>query len=369
MRTRWWGVSALGLVLASIGHADTIVSDQPSALLVYPFVAVERNGLGGADTIIELSNTSDQPVAVKCYYVNALGRCSDTGDACFSSLDCEGGVCSPQCAETDFTVYLTPFQPIAWLASKGLASSDIPLDGVFRRGIGGSSNAGTRVPAFGIDSVNLGGQAGIGELKCYTVNPDGTPAGRNVLKGHFSVVGSDSARIQVGKASAVGFRALPEAVDGDNRLVLGGEGAEYDACPAVLVLDHFFDGATDPVSGNAIGTDLVLVPCTQNFLTQAPTRTPVQYLVFNEFEQRFSTSAPVDCFFFEGLSSIDTPNRVRSIFSAAVAGTMTGQTRIRGVRGGLVGTAIEFHGLGSLAAFNLHVAGFRTESDVITVAP
>jgi len=352
------------LVLAGAARADTIVSDRASALLVYPFVIVDEGE--GVDTILELSNTSDQPVAVRCYYVNALGRCSATGDACFVSKDCsEGDTCAPQCSETDFTVYLTPFQPIAWVASKGLANSDIPLDGVFRRGVGGSSNAGTRVPPFGIDSGNLGSQSGIGELKCYAIDPDGAPSERNVLKGHFSVVGA-GAGIDVSKASAVGFRALPGANDRDNRLVLGGEGAEYDGCPAVLVLDHFFDGATDPVSGQRISTALVLLPCTQNFLTQVPTRTPVQYLVFNEFEQRFSTSAPVDCFFVQPISSIDTPSSSRSIFSVNVAGTMTGQTRIRGVRGGLVGAAFEFHG--GVASFNLHLQGARTESDVITVA-
>jgi hypothetical protein len=92
--------------------------------------------------------------------------------------------------------------------------------------------------------------------------------------------------------------------------------------------------------------------------------------VFNEFEQRFSTSRTVDCLFHATqLSRIDTRNPARSIFSAGVAGTLGGQTRIRGVGGvsplgsGLLGVAqanldLDFLGLriGS-AAYDLHQQG------------
>ena len=57
----------------------------------------------------------------------------------------------------------------------------------------------------------------------------------------------------------------------------------------------------------------------------------VQFLVFNEFEQRLSTSRPVTCFDDIKISNIDTRSSDHSIFSAAVMGTLTGQTRIRGV--------------------------------------
>ena len=118
----------------------------------------------------------------------------------------------------------------------------------------------------------------------------------------------------------------------------------------------------------SIFTLLTLVPCTENFLTQTPARVTAQYLVFNEFEQRFSTSAPVDCFFLNLLSLIDTTDPERSIFSAFVSGTLTGQTRIRAVNGGLIGVAVEAHGIGHTDAFNLHVQGEREgASDVVTV--
>jgi hypothetical protein len=78
---------------------------------------------------------------------------------------------------------------------------------------------------------------------------------------------------------------------------------------------------------------------------------------------------------------------LRSIFNANVQGTLTGQTRIRGVDpsledpanefrgGGLIGVAEEFHrsnvndlsSIVSSAAFNLHQSGLRERRNFITV--
>ena len=77
-------------------------------------------------------------------------------------------------------------------------------------------------------------------------------------------------------------------------------------------------------------------------------------LVYNEFEQRFSTSSRVECYQATRLSDIDTqPGPAGdqfSIFTVGVQGTITGQTRIRGVRGpdgplgyGLLGVGCEMH--------------------------
>ena len=65
-----------------------------------------------------------------------------------------------------------------------------------------------------------------------------------------------------------------------------------------------------PIEPSAVGatvrTHLTLVPCSEDFNLQAPITTAVQYLVFNEFEQRFSTSRSVRCFSEIVLSDIDT---------------------------------------------------------------
>ena len=122
------------------------------------------------------------------------------------------------------------------------------------------------------------------------------------------------------------------------------DGTQYEACPSTLILDHIFDNAPDPLSTDIVPgtvlTDLTLVPCGDDFLRQEPGEATAQYLVFNEFEQRFSTSKKVDCFFERQLSLIDTGTSTRSIFSFNVQGSLVGQTRIRGV-----GTANTGHGL------------------------
>ncbi|GIW41752.1 MAG: hypothetical protein KatS3mg076_2329 [Candidatus Binatia bacterium] len=174
--------------------------------------------------------------------------------------------------------------------------------------------------------------------------------------------------------SAIGIQAIPGTNNGDRTLVLGrrgDEGVEYEGCPNILILDHFFDFAEDPVVGGPVFTYLTLVPCSQDFLRQETRRTPVQFLVFNEFEQRFSTSIPVECFRTIQLSNIDTRFNTRSIFSAQVAGTLTGQTRIRGVGDDhgdhghtLVGVAEEFRDFGT-AAFQLHFQGVRSQKDFV----
>jgi hypothetical protein len=162
-------------------------------------------------------------------------------------------------------------------------------------------------------------------------------------------------------------------------LVLGGPEPEYNGCPNFLILNHFFDGAANPViddpfvngaQDSFIVTLLTLVPCTQDFLRQIPGSAVVQYLVYNEFEQRFSTSRSFTCKQLILLSNIDTTQNERSIFSAGVAGTLTGQTRMNPLGSGALGVATEIHiGDTGIADFNLHYQGERAEPDLITLIP
>ena len=149
--------------------------------------------------------------------------------------------------------------------------------------------------------------------------------------------------------------------------MLGGPEAEYNGCPNFLILNHFFDGAEDPVTddGAPILTILELVPCTTDFLRQIPGAAVVQYLVYNEFEQRFSTSRPFQCKQFSLISNIDTTQNERSIFSAGVSGTLTGQTRINPIGSGVLAVAHEIHLSSGLADFNVHFQGDRADPDFI----
>ncbi len=422
MRQQRWatwmaGVAVVGALLSLCVAGPTtadIRSDQPAAILEWPLVFVvgssefnSTSGISLTDTVIQLSNTSTDPVFVQCFYENANSHCSNTGEVCFGPLadrqeccDMETGcgICLPGWNETDFHVQITPRQPLGWLASDGVSGFDtsppkyfgtFAIDGVSNFGIGGSSNAASRIPAVPEDPF-------IGSLRCIAVDVDGIPVDRNVLKGEATLTlferavegGAETAGIivrpainviSVAKSNAIGIQAVEGAVNDDTTLVLGGPEPEYNGCPSYLILNHFFDGAENPAvetgittfDGTAIVTFLTLVPCSQNYLRQIPGAAVVQYLVYNEFEQRFSTSRPMQCLQFLPLSNIDTTQNERSIFSAGVSGTLTGQTRLNPLGSGLLAVATELNlgrgPLPPLAQFNLHYQGDRADPDLIVL--
>lgn len=529
-------VSAILLALAVVGTAAPAVAqvtaDQPAAILVFPKLLVDAqdNPDGKLDTFIRISNVSSTPINVLCYYVNTTPQCDVAGGDCFPDkqvcpVDIGGGnifpgKCVPQWRATDFKLRLTREQPTGWLVSVGegvgcqvvqpLCSNDgttkctrdsdcaaggrcvtppcLPLDGERRTGPNGQTNENSLVPPSPEDPF-------IGELKCVALDEGDRPTDRNDLIGRALIgyANPDGSFVDVAGYNPIGIRAIEGTGNRDGVLVVGGPTgedpdtnpddracldtnppscAEYEGCPNILILDHYFDGAIDPMAENRCGndgkctisgldctldadcitnhcaddklctitqtacasdgdcenkcenevctlsgepcgpfdgecspadyrvrvaTDLTLVPCTQDFeeIDLSNAERVVQYLVFNEFEQRFSTARKVSCFQEIRLSKIDgaTPQD-RSIFSAGVAGTLTGQSRIRGVESTdgqtfakksgyafmaiaeefrCAGPAWQFPGcsftstrnLVSSAAKNLHSQGRRPQSDYI----
>ncbi len=396
-------VLALGGVFLGAGVATAdVTSDRPAAILVFPKLissTAEDTILTQAgdviDTTIQLTNTSDQEVFLRCFYVNANSHCSnDEERVCNATSDCQvggpGGTCDPGWIEVDFEVTLTPYQPLVWNLSDGqsvLPCTDAPCNvaGVNYTNVGS-------IPPANEDPF-------MGELKCIQVGPNNEPVDRNDVKGEATIVTIRPSPVGTQRSldargyNAVGIQAIAGAVDADNTLRLG---EEYNGCPSYLILDHFFDDAVEPINGSYVKTHLTLVPCSQNFELQSTFPTTVQLLVYNEFEQRFSASQPLDCFKeyelcalgtgrdrpFTGPDSVDPAYEScqRSVFSAFVSGTLSGQTRIRGVDdgseehgNGLIGVAEEFHrgnadslrDITSTAAFNLHQSGTRETPDVI----
>jgi hypothetical protein len=423
-QVRWAGwtvVVATVLVVSGVGSAtgqtkssvDNPASDKPAAIVVYPDIWVDPD-LGG-DTIIRLANVHENNQAIAhCFYVDANSHCSggpNNGAICTDDPGvCTGlSFCVPGWLEVDFRIHLTKLQPIEWKASEGLADtprcdggayngqlcrlnepSDCPggtCKGLplptsvcqlnqFRScgkdddcsrvngGPGGpctQSNRGTRIPPVPETPF-------VGELRCIVVDANGNPQPDNVLKGEAISVSSQPSDLDVSGYNAIGFQAVGGAID-PKELVLGPGGA-YNGCPNYLILNHFFDEAYNPVPGSdaVIYTELTLVPCSVDYLRQIPGAAVVQYLVFNEFEQRFSTSKTVRCFDETVLCNIDTPQCSRSIFNVSVAGTLTGQTRMQPIGNGLIGVAREFY-LGDVyertAAFNLHMQGQHSPVDRI----
>ncbi len=514
-------LTVVAAAFAGLPAVAQIASDKPAAILVYPKVVVDTRGdRGRLDTLIKISNVSKFPINVLCYYVNATPRCDIPGGVCFPEHTCTGK-CLPQWHQTDFRFRLTQEQPSGWLASVGSGvgcsrlgrcSDDgvsvcednadcpddarcvvppcFPLDGIRPGGPGGQSNENSAVPPTPEDPF-------IGELKCIAVDETGAPTDRNDLIGHATIgyMNPDGDFIDVAGYNPIGFPALDGANNRNQTLVLGGPTgedlqdpadaeclaeqpstcAEYEGCPNILILDHYFDGAIDRMAANRcqpdgtcsvtgqacmndsecitnvcvanectvtgtmcandmecentcdpmtetctlsgkdcgpfgsecapadynvrVSTEITMVPCTQDFEEgvvfsgdDSPSSTNVQFLVFNEFEQRFSTSNDLVCFKEIQLSRIDTIQPERSIFSAGVGGTLTGQTRIRGAlnsntsgkaRGNAIlavaeefrcaGPIWEFPGcsfistenLVSSATKNVHFQGRRPQADYI----
>ena len=202
----------------------------------------------------------------------------------------------------------------------------------------------------------------------------------NNLKGEATIIGVQTlvgapGRQWAASYNAIGFQADVTAASSNavgDPLCLGGLPAgaapgtecamEYAPCPNVLILNHFFERRNSSLrAGATVQTALTLVPCSEDlgtpfpdFRIAAPPTVTAQMLVYNEFEQRFSTSARVQCFRDTVLSDIDTrPGVEDDAYSFSRLGCrelFAGQTRIRGVNGpvaangyGLLGVAQEFY--------------------------
>jgi hypothetical protein len=325
------GIAAAAFTVVGSAHAQTS-SDESAAILVWPRVVYDSQGvLFGVptDTLLNISSTATGSLKqAHCYMVNATSHCSNNGQACLTSSTCDGGTCEPRWNEIDFNIFITQEQPLGWLASEGMSHSSIPIGnqgagrcsndpgricisnaqcpgGTCQIGPhGGQSNIGTGIPPVPEDPF-------IGAITCIQYDPTQNPpipdqsTTTNALIGEATIFrADDSDIIDSAKYNAVGFLAEQVSVDG-NTLRLGGNAISpnYAGCAGSLILNHYFDGATDPMStgggtnsnNGETATQLTLVPCGNNFLARQPGSAIAQFLVFNEFEQRFSASTKVDC--------------------------------------------------------------------------
>jgi hypothetical protein len=399
---------AAALVGLAVGSAQAdITTERSSSILVFPKVIAD----GTRDTVIQITNTSNSMVHAHCFYVN--------GALTFPDLP-PGPINPPLWIETDFDIWLTKQQPTHWVVSEGrlVNAADPPCSNNALMPLGTAAG----LPSGGFYGCNDAGldpgrvppvvEYFTGELKCIEVDPSGAPLSGNHLKGEattttFNVcdpgnpltpadnrctlqtVGDtpcvsdadcDPSLIDVAKYNAIGVLGN-ENNDGDNVLCLGGEpseecpnGAEYNACPAFWIANHFADRAPNPASeGGIVTTSWTIVPCTQNFETQAPETVTININTWNEFETFFSSSAQVTC--WDELS-LDEINPVA--FSYAALGTSFAQSRLRPssqTAAGFMMVQSEAYstdddgGFIATADVNLHVEGERPGPDLITIPP
>jgi len=367
-------------------------SDIPAGITIFP--KVRGDSSLGIDTVIQLGNTSDESTTVYCYFVNAEGVCSVQGTPCLSDFDCPRGedcestvVDQPLCQPVNFTIRLTPQMNIGWNLTSGLPV--LPCDEGALVNPCPENPPGTPQTAAG----NIPDRDPFfGELKCFQIDPDSQlPVDRNDLIGKATIVNGDP--LDSYTYNAIGIQSA-DTNNGDRVLCLGEnadppcDNRDYASCPATILVNHFFEGAI--VEGRIVSNELTMAPCSQ-FPEPRVGGTvdlvdeTVQILVFNEFEQRLSSSVSFECFDNRLLADVDTrrnytPDNPTSVFAVGVQGTLAGQTRLRGT---VSPDATEGHGIlavltetltvpngGALigsAARNVHFVGVRSQADVIQI--
>lgn len=375
--------SALGL-LAGVAGAD-VTTEQGASIVVFPKVIAA----GTRDTIIQIANISNMMVYAHCFYVNA-GLLNP--DAPFDPIF------NPQIwQETDFDIALTRQQPTVWVASTGRRVD--PTDSACTKSdfscYGAGIDPGLVPPVRATTAANF-----TGELKCIQTDNTFNPMPGNSLKGEATLVNIGPVNNgDVAKYNAIGFFGDPlqvGAVATNGVLCLGGDGTtapctydpnsggpEYSACPATWIVNHFAEGAEDPIAediGAAAGpnldtvnTELTVVPCSENFETQVPTAVTVKFLVTNEFESTFSGSTTISCWGNTTLANIS------NAFTRDTLQTDFAQTRFapsNATASGFLVVAEEFHTVGihgvtktASGAVNAHQEGDRpgADPDIITI--
>jgi hypothetical protein len=377
-----------------LARAD-VASDKPGAILVFPKIVIDTSGVLGppTDTEIQITNTSNSVISARCYLIDATSHCSNAKvcsnartEQCTMDSDCSSGSCfpaactlakvadgavvgkggcpaggtcvgpcNPRLVETDFRMTLTKRQPVTWKASEGLSS--FPCDPLTNPENNGCPNGLSNIGSDGSPSSAAAAQEDpfVGEIKCVEVDPSTFQPSTGLnpinnftgdLKGEATIVSADGTKVDARKYNAIGIQSLgPNSNNNDDTLLVGGPAPEYNGCPKALIVDSLFDNAPvtthdGDVSGSVV-TDLTFVPCTEDLATQSPSAATLQFTVYNEFEQRFSTSIGFSCFKEVQLSDIDSrPGNVKnnnsaSIFNYAVEGTLSGQIKVRPVAGAL----------------------------------
>ncbi len=339
------GVMALAALVGfgvSVHPAQArITTEESASILVFPKVIAD----GGRDTIIQITNTSNNMRHAHCFYVNAAPTV-------------EGQPVSddnpPLWTEIDFDITLTKQQPTKWVVSTGrrFPAFEDTCAGMATDPSRNCDNNDTGTADA--DCCDAGFDPGrippvvedfIGELKCVEVDASGFPVGGNALKGEATIV--NPTNDDVSKYNALGLKGF-DTNNMDGTLCLGGgvtaacpTGAEYEGCPRLWNFNHVSAGSENPVAdNNGISStsvaNLTMVPCTQNFETQAPQEVTVQFLALNEFEQQLSASTSFQCwasFSLDGeeASTSNLYGGISTVFERDTIGTDLVKTTVRAV--------------------------------------
>jgi len=311
--------------------SNPLSTDRSGSIVIFPKVIAD----GTRDTLIELTNTSNQTAYAHCIYVNGIGRCRLTGGICTAGgnpdpAQCPGGVndiCDQSCTPLDFDIVLTRQQPTIWRVSTGRTLNPLDND---QDGFCSAATPPTPQDCPGFDpgiggmgvGVPLPAQPFRGELKCVQTDASGAPAAVNSLKGE--VIIETLASGEISRYNSLNFVGAPTrndsssgTLDADDSLHLNGD--EYSRCPTGVQFIHHANGASndvpanvDPTACDGVGctvrTEVTIVPCTQNPEGGVIIEAPVLVNAINEFEQLAgSASFTIGCWANLDLGDISSP--------------------------------------------------------------
>jgi hypothetical protein len=191
-------LTAAVLVCTLIGGAAhaAVTTDRPGSILIFPKVVTT----GTRDTVIQITNTSNMPDILRCFYLN-------------------GDTCSPN----DFEIELTKQQPTEWDARSGRRVN--PTD----------SQTGLDPGLIPPLPANFEGA-----LICAEVDGSDVPINHNGVKGEATLVDRSGSvtRNAVSKYNAVAVQALaPSNCTPGSSCKLSLDDTEYSACPASLIVN------------------------------------------------------------------------------------------------------------------------------------
>ena len=299
-------IAAPAMAARDFAAAPQVNPNQKGSLLVWSDVEVkydENEDLIG-DTILELTNDSNNGVYVQMYFIN--GDCPTeeirSGTFPFELLERAHSGWN----FVDVQIFLSPNKPTFWSAATGNNSSILNL--LFG---GGDS---LQVPPFGnLDAdpkaydhpdhqgtgrpdpdnhlFDLNNRVVRGYIVGWAVEIGGSESQHNELSGSAMKID-----YQLGAAweyDAFSYKRLSSAA-GDGILTMNG--VEYDRSPARLQLDFFSVPTIVLNQGVAIGfydTDLTMHPAEADFraVGGGPVTTWVQADIWNQNEDRFSGAA------------------------------------------------------------------------------
>jgi hypothetical protein len=359
-RNPW--LAGLGALLVCLvasppkAQADATIN-HGSSIVIFPKVIAD----GTRDTLIQIGNISNGTVFAHCFYVDASPA---------NPFEPAGPTNPRLWVETNFDIALTRQQPTIWRVSTGRiqniqaalgSCNDVTVVNVARQ----------ECPGFQPGNDPNTGTFFEGELKCIQVDASGAPVSGNALKGEAIIEDLEVASNgNISAYNAIGITGLQ--VQSDPALNL--DNIEYNACPESVTIHHLAENAPDPVLGEEFraSTEVTVIPCTENFLTQETTNVTLQFLSYDEFESPTSTTTQLDCWLNDTFETIDG---AFSNFSYA-SGSTVRRTTVRGSaasNSGILAVAETFrvseNGAGvrmGASAANTTVTGSRT-LDVITL--